>query len=634
MKLFLLWIGLLTSEVPAEEKYPVSEIPESLTKGMYAVIREQTQEYEIKSINKAQYRLKYAITILNAKAKDYATLVVDYDKNVQVDFIDGQVYDAEGKPIKKLKNSDVLDRSAISGYSLYEDNRMKIADLSQEKYPYTVEFEYQVTKKVLYSIPGFSLYSDDEVSSQRLTYRIIYPATNTPRYQLYQVKEPGKMTLPDGRIQLFWSFENVVPDKFERWSPPINKVVPNIAFAPAEFEFAGYKGNMSTWKQIGQWQNLLNKGRDSLSNETRQRVVELTKGLATDGEKIKALYEYMQSKTRYVSVQLGIGGFQPIDAKTVDQVGYGDCKALSNYMISLLKLVGIKGYYSWVYGGDGMRSISPQFPIDYFNHIIVSVPQKKDTVWLECTSQTAACGFLGDFTSNRYALMVTEDGGKLVRTPRYKPEQNQQITKLDVTISSTGETQAKLNRTNTGLQVENQGLYTLGVSGNAEEQKKWLEKAFDLSSYNVKSYEIRSVKEALPTVKLNAVLEVRKYATVSGKRIFVSPNMVNRFTSTPDKAETRKLPIIRKMGYVDLDTVVYSIPEPFVLEFQPAPIKLTSKFGEYEAEFKLDQGKLYYYRRLKMNDGEFKAEAYNEWMDFLKGITKADNTKLVFVNKT
>lgn len=634
MKLLVLLFSLLTPEPPAPTKYPVSEIPEDLKQGMYAVIREQAQEYEIKAINRSRLKVKLAITILNSKASDYASLVVDYDKDTEVEYLEGSVYDAEGKQIKKLKNSDIIDRSAISGYSLYEDNRMKIADLSQEIYPYTVEFEYQVYRKVLYSIPGFTLYTDDEISSQLSSYSIIYPASLKPRYHLYKIEEPTKTVLADQRIQLDWTFKDIIPEKFEKWSPPINRVVPNVALAPSEFEFSGYKGNMSTWQGIGKWQILLNQGRDELPAETKLKVKQLTAGLKTDWEKIDVLYKYMQSKTRYVSVQLGIGGFQPIDARTVDQVGYGDCKALSNYMIALLKAAGITGYYTWVYGGEGMRAVSPDFPIDYFNHIIVAVPQKRDTVWLECTSQIMDTGFLGDFTSNRYALMVTEGGGKLVKTPTYSAEQNRQITKIDVLISPTGESIADLKRIQTGLQSENRGLSSIIEANQLDEQKKWLEKAFDLPSYNVRSYRFTKSDSIVPVAEITANLEVRKYSTVSGKRLFVTPNMLNKFSVSVEKTDNRKNPIVRRMAFIDIDTVVYSIPEPFNPEYQPNPIKVSSRFGEYEAQFKQDQNRFIYIRRLKMNSGEFPPESYDELIGFLKAISKADNTKVVFVNKT
>ena len=88
------------------------------------------------------------------------------------------------------------------------------------------------------------------------------------------------------------------------------------------------------------------------------------------------------------------------------------------------------------------------------------------------------------------------------------------------------------------------------------------------------------------------------------------------------------------MPYIDTDTIVYKIPDVLYPEFTPQPARITSRFGEYESSVKFEQGKLIYVRTVKMNAGEFPADAYNELIDFYKSINKADNLKLVFLNKT
>ena len=89
-----------------------------------------------------------------------------------------------------------------------------------------------------------------------------------------------------------------------------------------------------------------------------------------------------------------------------------------------------------------------------------------------------------------------------------------------------------------------------------------------------------------------------------------------------------------KSNLVDQDTIVLSIPENLYPEFLPQAVKINSKFGEYEANFKFDAGKVIYTRRLKMWKGRFPKESYNELVEFYKNVSKADNTKLVFLNKT
>ncbi|MCA4898702.1 MAG: DUF3857 domain-containing transglutaminase family protein [Cytophagales bacterium] len=627
---FLFFVATNFCQAKDEPKYPVSQIPEELKKGMYAVVRESHERFEILSVKQSRYYLHKVITIFNGEARRYAEEYIGYDKMEKINFINAKVYNAQGDLIKKLKSNEIADRSAFDGFSLFSDNRLKEFDLAQVQYPYTVDIEYEVEKNYLYSIPSFELYFDDEVSLQLTTFEISYPQHLKPKYKLFQLAEPKKEA-NGGNEKLSWRYENVMPEKFEPYMPA--QVIPSVIFSPSQFEYAGYAGNMTTWQELGKWQILLNEGRGLLPEQTRSKVRELTKNLPTADAKAKALYEYLQNKTRYVSIQRGIGGFQPFDATTVDKTGYGDCKALSNYMVALLNEAGLKGYYTQIYAGDNNRPIPKDFTIDYFNHIIVAMPNGKDTLWMECTSQAAPFGYLGKFTGNRYALMVTETGGALVRTPRYDQNKNQQVTYANVTLDAQGNAKATVKAKYTGLQFENGNLdyYT---SPSTEEQRKWLEKNVHIPSFEIAAFSIQSKKEKIPSAEVSIELNLNRFSSVSGKRLFLTPNLMNRSTYVPEKLEKRKYTVNRTMPYIDLDSITYSIPDVLYPEFTPQPTKVTSRFGEYESLVKFDQGKLIYVRRLKMNSGEFPAESYNELIDFYKTINKADNLKLVFLNKT
>ena len=88
------------------------------------------------------------------------------------------------------------------------------------------------------------------------------------------------------------------------------------------------------------------------------------------------------------------------------------------------------------------------------------------------------------------------------------------------------------------------------------------------------------------------------------------------------------------MAFTNLDTIRYHLPEGIYPEFLPEAIKIKSRFGEYEASYKLDQGNLVYTRKMIMRKGEFPPESYKELIDFYKGVNKADNAKMVFLSKT
>lgn len=614
-------------------KYPVSSIPEALKKNVNVVVREDETIFRIVSKKSSTVHFHFAATIFNSNAQSYAEKAIFYDKKTKVRDLKAFVYNSSGELIKKLKSSEILDRSAFDGFSLFTDNRYKYFDLSQGSFPYTIEFEYELDYDFLYVIDGSTAVGDEKVSVENFTYQLIYPLDLKPRFKTSNISDKPVVTKVSDNIEsTAWKLTNIAPIQMEPMAPASNFVM-SIKAAPAAFEYDGYSGNMSNWEEIGKWQKSLNEGRDVLPEETKKKVRDLTAGLKTNEEKAKVLYEYMQSKTRYVSIQLGIGGWQPFDAVTVDKTGYGDCKALSNYMVALLKEAGVKAYYSKIYAGAGQKGIDPSFPSTSSNHIIVAIPNERDTTWLECTSQSSPFGYLGKFTDNRYAIMVTESGGKLAKTTYYPETINIQSRTADVQLDVAGNAKAKVTTRCSGLQYENGGLNNI-LSGSTDDQKKWIQNNTEIPTFVVNDFSITETKSKIPTATVKMNLTLAKYASVSNKRIFMTPNLMNRSTFIPEKVESRKTPFVLRLGYTDIDTIRYQIPESIYPEFLPPDTKLTSRFGTYEAGYKLDAGSLIYIRKMTRKDGEFPAEAYQELIDFYKNVNRADNTKLVFLVKT
>jgi hypothetical protein len=626
-------LGTLTVSAWAggNPKYPVSEIPEELKVNVNAVYREDKTVFKILQKDRATYYVHEVITILNEKGKHFAHRSIDYDKLLKIIDLNGYTYDALGKQVKKLRNSEIYDRAAFDGLTLFSDNRVKEIDLSQNSYPYTVEFEYEMEFKYLYSIPP-SFFGGTEYSVVQGSYQLIFPKELAPRYVAINMGDKPKQGVEEGMESLTWTISNVKPLMFEKFGPPHTELIPHVEAAPSVFEYEGYLGNMSSWLEYGKWNLLLGKGRDVLPEATKLKIRELTRDMKTVEEKAKAVYSYVQSKTRYVNISLGIGGLQPFPASVVDENSYGDCKALSNYTMALLKEAGVKGYYTVIQAGPDAQAVKTDFPSHQFNHVVVAVPNKTDTLWLECTSQTNPFGYQGLFTEDRWALMLTEEGGKLVRTINYKPEQNTQTRNAEVAIDANGNARAKVRTITSGIQYENDGLDQALL--NTERQKKWIEENVDIPNFNINSFAMKNIKNKIPSAIVTMDLTLSRYASVSGKRMFITPNLMNRSGGVLEKIAERKTDVVRKSNFIDLDTIAISLPENLYPEFLPQQVKYTSRFGEYEASFKFDAGKVIYTRRLKMWKGRYPKETYNELVDFYKNINKADATKLVFLNKT
>ncbi|MEO1052005.1 MAG: DUF3857 domain-containing protein [Bacteroidota bacterium] len=616
-----------------EKSYPVSAIPSSLRDNANAVIRHDEGLFEVKAIDKAKRKVKMVVTVFNKQGSDFALLNVGYDKLSKINYIKGIVYDQYGNEIKSAKKSDIGDVSNVSGFSLYEDNRLKYLDLRQKTYPYTVEFEYEVVYKFLYWIPDWYVIPDENVSVEHSKYVVTAPEGLKPRFRNVNFEGNYTETESGGFVKMEWAFENYKAVEYEPFSNSWRELTPIVYLSPAKFEYEGYRGDMSSWDGLAEWQNQLNEGRDELSPETIAKVNQLTAGLETDEEKIRVIYEYLQSKTRYVSIQLGIGGWQPFEAKVVDEVGYGDCKALSFYTHSMLAAAGINSHYTLVSAGRNPRPIMEDFPMRNFNHAILCVPNKGDTIWLECTSQTNPFGYSGSFTGDRDVLLITEEGGKIVRTPVYEQDDNTQHRVADVYLSKDGNATAEVNTAYSGLQYENGRLDDMLYEGS-EEQKKWLYRFVDIPSFEIKDFELSQDKGRIPTAQVALSLNLKRLASVSGKRVFLSPNLMNKISYIPPAVEDRKTDVVFRNAYYDSDTVRYHIPEGIHPEYVPEPVSITSQFGEYNAEVTVEQGVVTYIRTYKTNKGIFPPESYNEYIDFKKKVVKADKVKLVFLSKS
>ena len=627
---FTLFILVLISKtISAQNQWATDKIPADLKEKAHAVIRTSETLFTVKNIGEAIEKNHIVVTILDEQGLRYASQVVFYDKLNKINDLEGILYDAKGDKIRRLKKDDTRDGSAVSDGTLFSDNRYKYAEFKYAVFPFTVEFSYETTSKNMLFYPTWFPQEDEEnVSVESSLFKVKMPVGIELRYKMLNgMSNPNIEELADGKTYT-WGVKGQKIYENEIYAPKSVLRGMGVLTAPAEFETEGYKGSAKTWKEMGNFDNLLAKNRDVLPENVKQEVQQLVVGISDPVLKTKKIYEYLQSKTRYISIQLGIGGWQPFEAKQVAVTGYGDCKALSNYTQALLKNVGIESHYVSIRAGVGQQDIQADFPSQQFNHAIVCVPMKSDTIWLECTSQENPFGYLGTFTSDRYALLATPEGGKLVRTPAYKSSDNQQIRKIEIALADDGNATAEASTTYTGILQEDYAIMKSQM--NVEDQKKALYKTIEIPSFELTNFSIQEEKKRNPQATVKLSLAVRKCASKSGTRMFLSPNLMSIENSIPpvsDKPRVHEVEL--RNTYTETDSVSYILPKNIQVEAKPETVKFESKFGSYFADFQINDGKLLYLRKFIRNKGKFPATTYVEMIDFYKKITKADKMQVV-----
>ncbi|MFT6053589.1 MAG: hypothetical protein ACJAS3_000567 [Roseivirga sp.] len=630
--LFLIMLGSFSQYLFAQD-YNVDNIPESLKDGANAVIRLWDSRFEIENEEKSVYRVKKAITILKEEGKGWGEFIEQYDKLDKIRAVKITLYDAKGEVVKKVRGFEIEDINYTSSGSLYDSNKLKVYIPDEVELPYTVEIEFDKTKTSSLHYPIWNMRRGPKLAVEKATLSVHTPDGYGFRYKEVNYDKEVKITYDDG-VDYEWSVENLTAMEGEYRGLSVGDMSPHVFLAPTKFSMEGYSGSMDTWQSFGLWIKQLNQGRDKLPIELELKLKDMVAGVTDDKEKIRIVYNYLQANTRYVSIQLGIGGYQPFEAIDVANNGYGDCKALTYFTHSMLKSIGINSNYTLVLAGQDEDDIQIDFPSSQFNHVILSVPMAKDTVWLECTSQDAPFNFLGGFTSDRHVLMITDDGGKLVKTPSYPIEQNTQTRLATVTLDDTGNGRAVVETFYRGTQYDN---YYWVIKEGKEDQRKHLLNSIDIPAFDLGDFSFSENRASNnPTLSQNLTVDLRNYATITGDRLFFSPNLMNKLEFVPPKAKDRKSPIDVKNSFMDTDTIRFIIPERFRLEFPAEPSAFESDFGSYSIDYKFDELKneLTYIRNVKIYKGRFSAKRYDEYRDFRKSISRADKAKLVLIGST
>ncbi|MCF3110304.1 DUF3857 and transglutaminase domain-containing protein [Niabella sp. CC-SYL272] len=630
-KVFVLLTAMVLS-VWAKAEYPASAIPEALQKKADLVKRLDETIIEVRNTGKAIYRRHYVYTILNEAADAYAALVVGYDKFRLIDDISGTLYNAEGKKLRSVKKKDIQDESGSDGSSLITDGRYKYHNFYYKQYPYTIEYDMVMELNGLFYFPEWMPQSGPKIAVESSRLSVEAPRDYNLRYKMFHYTGMPQVKDLKSTKLLSWQLGPVPAREEEPFAPEWNQLVTRVLMAPSDFEIGGYKGNMDTWQQFGKFMTTLYAGRDVLPAGIKTKVRELTAGLKNDREKVDTLYRYMQRNARYISIQLGIGGWQPLDATYVAEKKYGDCKALSNYMVALLKEAGIKAHSVLISAGADDKDIVSDFPSNQFNHVVVCVPGTRDSIWLECTSQTVSPGYMGNFTGDREALLIDDAGSRLVRTPAYSQAENTQFRVIDARLDATGTLDATVVTRCTGLLQDDLHGVMYGLSD--EEQQKRLRNHFSLPNYEINAFAYREAgSSAVPVVTEKVQLVSKNYATITGKRLFIAPNVLTGNNRKLPDEEQRKEEIIYPYGFKTADSVSIRIPQGYMVESMPKSVSVENAFGVYEIRFELKADTIWMTRRYERNSGRFPAGDYKKMAAFYDTIYTADRSRMVLVKK-
>lgn len=611
-----------------KSEYSSLTISDSLKENANAVVRLDQMDITIASQRSMNIKTQRVVTVFNEKGTRAINAVENYNKRSAVKNIEAIVYDAFGNEVKKIKRKDFKDISAADGATLASDARYIYLDYTPTSYPFTIVYTSEKETSNTAFLPRWYPLENYYVSVEKSILNVKYPNNLGFRKKESLLSVFDIKKTDDTDKQLSYIAKNILAQKPEDYSPAFNELYPKVVMSLEYFNLEGIDGNAKDWKEYGKWfsEKILTET-IVLPEETKTKIKSLVGNESDPMKKAKIIYQYVQEKSRYVSIQLGIGGFKPMLATDVDRLGYGDCKALSNYTRALLDVVGVPSYYTELYGDRELRDIDEDFFSIEGNHAILCVPNKDKYVFLECTSQYDPFGYQANFTDNRKVIVIKPDGGEIIRTKIYEPKHNTQFSKGNYSLDENGVFSGKVNIISEGSQYGlKQQIEKLQPTEKEAHYKKYWD---NINNIKLGKITFTNDKENIrfsEEVQLSAI----NYGAITGNKMIFTVDAFNKNSDNVKRIRNRKNPFQIQRGYLDTDEIEINLPAGFSIEFLPQNFELKGKFGEYKTEIiKKDNSKLVYKRSVFVNKGKYSNKEYEEYRLFIEQISKNDNAKII-----
>ena len=453
------------------------------------------------------------------------------------------------------------------------------------------------------------------VLSEEVTIQV--PAGRTVKVKSAKVQPT---TTDAGGYRVYtWKTANLVSPKTN--DPETNQAAADTPVADLQLS------SFSSWAEIADWYEQLQEPRIEPTPEIRAKAAELTRGASSDDEKIRALYNYVALKFRYIGIDFGIGRYQPHAATEVLANGYGDCKDKHTLLAALLAATGIKSYPVLINSGHRIDADVPS--PSQFDHVITVVPRGDDFVWLDTTPEVAPFGLLMPNLRDKEALVVSGTSSKLVKSPANPPFRSSFAFQMNGKIGDDGTLDAKAevamrgdaevafrsafrstsqNQWKDVMQVISQSLSFAGTVSNVNvSSPEATEDAFNLKyAYNRKNYPHWPDGIGFPLPPINLAELPEEQAKISEPIPLEAP------------------------GEYQLDSAV-ELPAGVTPRLRPA-IDIKKDFAEYHAEYSIESNVLRAKRRLVIQLREIPKSRSEEYRAFWKAVKDDGETVLSLVS--
>lgn len=374
----------------------------------------------------------------------------------------------------------------------------------------------------------------------------------------------------------------------------------------------------SSWEQIGAWYASLQKDSLTVTPAIQARADVLTKGLTSDEDKVRALFNEVALHIHYVALEFGIGRYQPHSADDVLANEYGDCKDKHTLLAALLKAEGIE---AWPVLISDSRYLDPATPSPgQFDHVITVVPLKGKMLWMDSTEEVAPVSVLASTLRDKQALAIPPSKpAYLERTPADLPFAQSVRYKVEGKLSDQGVFTGHFAQTYHG-----DAELLMRAAFRSVPQSQWKEFLQGVSNATgfggeVSNPEVSPIEQTGQPLHFSYDYTREKFGQWDDRRISPPLPPVG-WELVPGVKQIKPADDIDTGGPGDQDyTATVQIPSGWLL-FPPQSTDLTEDWAEYHAQYHFKDGTFTAERRLVIRKDKIPLADWDKYLAFRRGI--------------
>ena len=469
---------------------------------------------------------------------------------------------------------------------------------------------------------GWSVHNARPTIHSRLL--VDLPAGVSPRIKERNLNFQRRERTVGGRHIYEWATGNVPKIDPEPFAADSNGVYMNIAM-----------GGATTWPQIAHWYADLSRDRYLLTPAIAAKLAEVVRDAKTLDDSVRAVHRWVAQDFRYVSLSLGIGGYQPRLPAQVWETQYGDCKDKATFFIAVARKMGVEAYPVLLSSGGGVDRTMPS--VNSFDHMIAAIkrPGDREYTYLDLTADLTPYGSIPSGYQGEFGLIVHPDGtSEEIKFPQDPPSANRSTTTIVAELAPDGSMKAHYEELVAGsMQYRLRDAFSTKITDRQREQmtRTIANAVFEGSLGDSLTFFDGRDLRATPRVTIN--ISNAHPTTKSGSSYiftlplpnFASQGAVNELEARKRK-EPRRFPIDVESVVGALESVTdmrVTLPAGWTAKL-PDNVTVNSVYGHYSAQYSQTGRELRVVRTVSGARGVQPPEAIDSLIQWFKDLSKDD----------